>query len=531
MEEKRVVNCHYIGVVREVNDYLRYEEIDIPQEDILIGEIDAMKENDNRTLMDVQDRFITAYPPESVRSLVDGVGFYSPIGYYNYLYPKSYSAAYVNGAAYPQIMSYEDYKKRIKDKEDSLKNQYLLSEEAKNTLALLKNVSEADYKTRIAELEGKIEEELKEYINNLRKGFTYKPFIYAHNYKRKLSEIRNKSDVRMYSTDQIGWKDFEYKVNNDITVYIKTNFGYGSASYFFCNLKYKDINILPYSWLVKYYYVEMMDFIRYTRRYSPTRTSWNEVFDFAVLTANMAKHEPERFIKEWIVNEVEEMMKGMRLYMSKPDKEIEEFLKVERKPKLFAIHEIADYALRNVIRNCNDSDKEVYKAMPKEKIIAFKAEKITGCLLLLDNLRKLTEIASVIKPYIVEIEQMNIKLQPEIVMHMNNITVDIKQLNISLEEVINTLKPLEVLFNSHKEKIKLLRNKVNENRENRNKISELEAENMYKKDHSEYIELMNKIQPLTEKKKNLEREIELRTNFLKILTKCQKRIEQYLQAA
>lgn len=529
MEEKRVVNCHYIGVIREVNDYLRYEEIDIPQEDILIGEIDAMKENDNRTLMEVQERFITAYPPESV--LADGYGIYSPNGYYNYLYPASYSAAYVNGAAYPQIMSYEDYKKRIKDKEDSLRNQYLLSEEAKNTLALLKNVSENDYKTRVAELEGKIEEELKEYINNLRKGFNYKPFIYAHNYKIKLREIRNNSEVRMYSTDQIGWKDFEYKVNDDITVYIKTNFGYGSASYFFCNLKYKDINILPYSWLVKYYYVEMMDFVRYTRRYSPTRISWNEVFDFTVLTANMAKHEPEKFIKEWIVNEVEEMMKGMRLYMSKPDKELEEFMKVERKPQLFAIHEIADYALRNVIRNCNDSDKEVYKAMPKEKVIAFKAEKITGCLLLLDNLRKLTEIASVIKPYIVEIEQMNIKLQPEIVMHMNNITVDIKRLNISLDEVINALKPLEVLFNGHKKTIELLRKEMNENREDKDKISELEAENIYMKEHPEYIEMKDKIGLLKNQKNHLEREIERRKKFLEILMKCQKRINQYIQAA
>lgn len=526
---ERIVNRHYIGVVKEIDNHLKYEEIDIPQEDILIGEIDAMKENDNRTLMDIQQRFITEYPPECV--LADGYSIYSPNGYYNYLYPASYSAAYVNGAAYPQIMSYEDYKKRIKDKEDSLRNQHLLSEEAKNTLALLRNVSEADYNTRIAELEKKIEEELKEYINNLRKGFNYKPFIYAHNYKLKLREIRNNSEVRMYSTDQIGWKDFEYKVNDDITVYIKTNFGYGSASYFFCNLKYKDINILPYSWLVKYYYVEMMDFVRYTRRYSPTRISWNEVFDFTVLTANMAKHEPEKFIKEWIVNEIEEMMKGMRLYMSKPDKELEEFMKVERKPQLFAIHEIADYALRNVIRNCNDSDKEVYKAMPKEKVIAFKAEKLTGCLLLLDNLRKLTEIASVIKPYIVEIEQMNIKLQPEIVMHMNNITVDIKRLNISLDEVINALKPLEVLFNRHNKTIELMQEEMNDKRDDKDRISKLQAENMYEKEHPEYIELKNKIVKILEKKSEIEKEIILRENFYKILTKCKNRIVKYIIAA
>ena len=519
MEEKRIVNRHYIGVVREDNNYLRYEEIDIPQEDILIGEIEAMKENDNRTLIDVQQRFIMAYPPECVLA-----------GHYNYLYPKSYNAAYVNGAAYPQIISYDEYKKLIKDKEDSLRYKYLLSEEAKNTLALLKTVSVTDYNTRIAELEAKIEEELREYVINLRKGFNYKCFIYAHNYIIKLREIRNESDVRMYSTDQIGWKNFEYKVNDDITVYIKTNFGYGSASYFFCNLKYKDINILPYSWSVKYYYVEMMDFVRYTRRYSPTRISWNEVFDFTVLTANLAKHEPEKFIKEWIVNEVEEMMKGMRLYISRPDKELKEFLKVERKPNLFTIHEVAEYAFRNVIRNCNDSDIEEYKALPEEKVIAFKAEKITGCLLLLDNLRRLTEIASVIKPYIAEIEQMNIKLQPEIIMHMNNISADIERLTNSLDEVVNALKPLNVLFKRHKKTIKLMRKEMNEKRDDKDKISGLEAENMYEKEHPEYTELKNNIAKMTEKKETLEKEIERRMKFLKILTKCQKRIEQYIQA-
>ena len=46
---KRIANRHFIGVVREIDGYLVYEKDDIPQEDILIGEIEAMKENDNRT--------------------------------------------------------------------------------------------------------------------------------------------------------------------------------------------------------------------------------------------------------------------------------------------------------------------------------------------------------------------------------------------------------------------------------------------------------------------------------------------------
>ena len=523
MENKKpqkIVNRHYVGVVREVNGRLKYEEVDIPQENILIGEIEAMKENKNRTILDVQALFTESYPEENFKGK-----------HYDYLYPKSYSSAYVSGASYPHILTLEEYKKKLAEKEKWYRSEEYLTEcckEKDNLKLIKKNSTEEAYKAKVDEL---VKERMRDYKNSLREGFSYQDFIFAHRYTAKLRDIKNESNVKMYSTDQIGWKDFEYKVNDDITVYIKTNFGYGSASYFFCNLKYKDINILPYSWPVKYYYVEMMDFIRYTRRYSPRRISWDEVFDFTVETANMAKHEPEKFIKEWIVNEVEEMIKGMRLYMSSPDRELENFLNVKKRPKLFELHEVAEYALRDVIRNCNDRDREEYKALPKEKVIAFKAEKITGCLLLLDNLRKLTEIATIIIPYIAEIEEMNLKLLPEIERHMNNISVDIKQLNIRLDEVVKVLEPLKMQLERHKKEIERMRKKMNEGKKEKDKISEREAEKNYEEKHLEYIQLKSKIEKLTEKKEGLEKDIKRRENFLKILTKCKNRIAKYIKAA
>ena len=147
-------------------------------------------------------------------------------------------------------------------------------------LKKLKEESEEKFKDRIEEF---VTRKMREYVNSIRKGFQYQRFIFAHRYTEKLRDIKKESDVKMWSTDQIGWKEFEYVVNDDITVYIKSNFGYGSASYFFCNLKYKDINILPYTAIIKYYYVEMIDFVRFTRRYNTERSSWAQVFDFAVL--------------------------------------------------------------------------------------------------------------------------------------------------------------------------------------------------------------------------------------------------------
>ena len=344
---KRIANRHFIGVVREIDGYLVYEKDDIPQEDILIGEIEAMKENDNRTLLDVQSLFTEFYPEENFKGK-----------HYDYLFPKKYNDAYVSGASYPHILTVEEYENKLEEQEKWYRSEEYITgccKEKDELKYLKKNATEEEYNSKINEL---VKEKMKDYVNSLRRGFSYQNFIYAQRYTAKLREIKKESNVKMYSTDQIGWKDFEYKVNEDITAYIKTNFGYGVASYFFCNLKYKDINILPYSWPVKYFYVEMVDFVRYTRRYLPRRTSWSEVFDFTVTTANMAKHEPERFIKEWIVNEVEEMMKGLRLYMSSPDAELAEFLNAKRKASIYDIHEVAEYAFKDVIRNCGNRDRE-----------------------------------------------------------------------------------------------------------------------------------------------------------------------------
>ena len=517
---KRIANRHFIGVVREIDGYLVYEKDDIPQEDILIGEIEAMKENDNRTLLDVQSLFTEFYPEENFKGK-----------HYDYLFPKKYNDAYVSGASYPHILTVEEYENKLEEQEKWYRSEEYITgccKEKDELKYLKKNATEEEYNSKINEL---VKEKMKDYVNSLRRGFSYQNFIYAQRYTAKLREIKKESNVKMYSTDQIGWKDFEYKVNEDITAYIKTNFGYGVASYFFCNLKYKDINILPYSWPVKYFYVEMVDFVRYTRRYLPRRTSWSEVFDFTVTTANMAKHEPERFIKEWIVNEVEEMMKGLRLYMSSPDAELAEFLNAKRKASIYDIHEVAEYAFKDVIRNCGNRDREEYKAMPKEKVIAFKAEKITGSLLLLDNLKKLSEIASVIIPYIAEIEEMNMKLQPEIELHLKNISEDINKLNIKLDSVIKELEPLTTKLQYHKNKIDDLLEKTNKGRENKDKISKYEAEKSYEKKHPEYTVLKNRIEKLTEQKDALEKEITRRENFVKILTKCKKRIAKYIIAA
>lgn len=513
-ETGRIINRHYIGVVKEVQNRLKFIEVEIPQENILIEEIEAMKENDNRTLMDVQQLFTEFYPEEQLK-----------YKHYDYLYPNDYNAAYVSGVSYPKITTYEEYKTKLEEHDKWIRSEdYLFSCSGNGELKELKEKSEEKYREKVDEI---AREKMHIYVKNLRESFQCEKFIYAHRYTTKLKEIKSDSNVKMWSTDQIGWKEFEYVVNDDITVYIKSNFGYGSASYFFCNLKYKDINILPYTAVIKYYYVKMVDFIRHTRRYGIDRSSWAQVFDFAILTANMAKHEPEHFVKVWIINEVEEMMVGIRNIMNSPKEELEDYLKFKHDIEIGSYH---------IFRNCSTRDKKDYEVLPNEKVIAFKAEKITGCLFLLDNLRKLTEIAPVIVPYIEEIELMNLRIQPEIATYIESLTNDVNSLNSYLNDVITEMKSLEPALERHKKAIEDVRiemnKKANEGKEYPTiEYSTYEAEQKYRNSNSEYVKFKEKYDELNTRKGKLQKRIERRKRFLEILNKCMKRIAKYLNAA
>lgn len=510
-QSERIINRHYIGVVKEINGSLKYVEVDIPQDSILIEEIDAMKENENRTLMDVQQRFTASYPVEKYEGT-----------HYNYLYPRKYGDAFVSGVSYPEIATYEDYKEDLAKYEHEIRDKYIKNNaKIKDELEKLKEESEEKCKDRIEEI---VTQMMTDYIANRRKHFNYKRFLYAENYTAKLDEIKQDSRVRMYSTDQIGWKEFEYNANDDITVYIKSNFGYGNSSYFFCNLKYKDINILPYTAIIKYYYVQMVDFVRHTRRYATRRESWNEVFDFAISAGNMAKHEPERFVKEWIVNEVDEMMVGVRSIMSSPKKELERYLSIQ--------HTI-DIGSYRLFRNCTTQDITEYEVLPQEKVMAFKAEKITGCLFLLDNLKSLTEIAPIIIPYIEEIESMNLQLQPEIEQHMKNVSLDIKNDFKELNIVSKEIEPLEKRFLQHCDIIEKIKNEMNtissKLMDDTQRV--LLAEKEYIRLNPDYLVIKKIYFELVKKKKIIERRILGRRNFFDILYECNERIAKYIIAA
>ena len=101
--KSRIINKDFIGVLRKMGELLYYSEVDIPQEDALIEEIDNMMDDDSLTLLDIQEKFASVYPIENHPR------------YYSYLYPRSYTYATYGGTLYPKLLTADEYNDAVRN--------------------------------------------------------------------------------------------------------------------------------------------------------------------------------------------------------------------------------------------------------------------------------------------------------------------------------------------------------------------------------------------------------------------------------
>jgi len=512
------INKDFIGVIREKSDgFVEYDEIPIIQDDILIAEIEAMKDNENRSLLDLQSKFTEHYPCNIYHNKS-----------YDYLYPSGYYSSYLDLTRYPHIMSSEEYWDVVNNEEKRLHTEYLDNDRKRESLECLRLRNPEEYEQEIKRLNRIIQEKLNDFCKRKKSNFSYKQFIYAHNYTNKLNEIKVSEDIKMYSTDQLGWSFFTYSIDKDLTIHVQTNFGYGRSSYFFCNLNYKDIQILPYTCIIRYFKVHWTDFIRYTRKYSVSRDSWKDVFRFVEDAANFAKRNQDEFIRVWIVNEIEEMMKGVKAIMQSPKESLEKFINAYTEESEYE----TSVGLHQLVSNCYGNDVKEYMILPQEKIMAYKTEKITGCLKLLDNLKQLQQITNVADECIKEIEKYNYELYPEIIQHINYATREIKRLEKRLDKKKDELLELQgiikKLSNKRDKYIDRIRNrKVKQGKP----FSYSDAEKEFHKKYPEYKKSLRKEVKLKNKINEIEEIIWLRNNFKDLLTDCAAIVEEYINVA
>ncbi|MCQ2245105.1 MAG: hypothetical protein MJZ32_12715 [Bacteroidaceae bacterium] len=486
----KYINNDYIGVVRQkLNDkFLDYVQVYINKRFSELSSIlDDMKENDNRNVFDLQTAFTRIIPQNG-----------SP-KYFNFCLPRSYKSSYIGAIYYPEILKYDEYQKQIKEyreiQEKSVKSSFEYMCDPEGAMRDLKN-------------------RVHNFIHNFKIKFhdAAIKYINAYQYYLTLENLQRENINKMFSSENIGWTVYNYPINKDLTFTVRSNFGYGSSSYFYVNLKYKGIDILPYSDVVKYYYANMQDFVRYTRLYEPDRSSWDIALSFVVDTSNEAIANKEEFIKKWIMNEVEEMVSGLNRLETNPTAYYKSIIDIKREKQ-------------NLIcfRNVLPEEINEYKVYPNESVVAYQAEKISGALLLLEKLSKLTTIYPDVTKTIVRIKDMNQGLLPKFRSTKKEIEIELEK----RREVVNKLeKEVEQLNESikpHEEAIK----KLFEIAKKENPAT-FDIRRNYESKNPDYAMTKKKIDDIRRNIDEKKMDIRKRNNFANRLSECINRIVQYV---
>ncbi len=488
--ENQVINKDYIGVVLENdNGLLEYSQISIDRNPIEKQVLAII--NSNVCISLLQILFKSKFPDaESI----------------DYIYPYDYDLPWIDKAKIPDYYDFPDmYFYAVKPLR-------LLFDECGEEFLKIFRKKAGDFK--------KLEDLFTCNLYKKCQKDNYLRYIYASDYAKKIAEIKQNDNIKIYSTDTLGHSTFKYVINEDITIFVSTNFGYGSSAYFVCRLKYKNVIILPYTTVVNYYLVNWTDLLKCTRDYAPSRDSWFQLFEYVVHISNLIKTDLDAFKKE-ILNDVKTMVEGLEETFNSPETCLQRFLNVKKED--FDLSRRDSFRIVNII---SEKGKDQFKVYPKEKVLVFKVAKITGCLELLNNLRKLKEFIPEIGKYRQRIKELNTLIAPEISAAIANLNVSIESMEKDLQIMSEQFDVL--LKEIHQKDLMLNKHVLKEFDEYKSFICTkfLNKDYDYFKNHR--VPILQENFDLYSNIRSLEIKLEYRKQFLESWEKGKSRIEQYL---
>lgn len=310
-------------------------------------------------------------------------------------------------------------------------------------------------------------------------------YIYSYDYNEalKLNYIEDKYHI--FSSEIHGRFTYETNITEHFKIFTKTNFCFGRSSYFHIIVKYKDIELLPYSEWINYYYAGYNSIMRYTRSYLCDRNSWTYAMEFIVRYVNEAIHDVDYFVRNEVMSEVNSLVDGLEKIFKLNESVFRNILDIKH---------IDDDDVRYIgissARHANDGERAFYKIKPSECAMIFRMEKISGALHFLQSLHKLSDIYTDVQVAINRIIELNKAIYPEIIKAIPPIKQEIRDLQYKL-------KSIERIYdNKHKRYVyldnilNLIINKESDSTQKEN------IETEFKKQHPDYSMLEQQVQKL-----------------------------------
>ena len=313
-------------------------------------------------------------------------------------------------------LCYKEYANEILDSDERLRNVLSVNDfcwDLSGTYQDLENASRLSYgyadNLSKEDLGKEVLVDKKHLINTLRD----RDLGYAMELAYKIAE--DDSHIVTMSHRRHGWAYPSFSLIKDLEVQFLTNFGYGSKSYFCTKLRFKDIDIVPFSEWIRYrdsYYNEILF---YSQDYSISNHSWQSAMEYVRDAINLCVENEAGFVEKYITSECEWLVNGLKDIVA------------ERK-------------------DVNDFDKKIYR-------MDYKGIKISGALNFIKSIKEYESVISV-KKFIDDIEQLNNEILPALFQELGQINYDLHLAEINLTEhapKYNKMKekflPLERLHN------------------------------------------------------------------------------------
>ena len=192
----------------------------------------------------------------------------------------------------------------------------------------------------------------------------------------------NDSSIVAISHRKLGWAYPSFNLTKNLDVQFLTNFGYGNKSYFCIKLRFKNIDIIPFSEWVRYSDSRYDELLSYSQDYHVKNSSWKGAMAYTRSAVNLCVEDESKFIEKYITSECEWLVNGLKDIVA------------ERKAM-------------------NDFDE-------KRDRIEYKGMKISGALNFIKSIKEFDSEISV-KKFIKDIEQLNKDMLPILLQELGQI--------------------------------------------------------------------------------------------------------------
>lgn len=318
----------------------------------------------------------------------------------------------------------------------------------------------------------------------------------ALNYELTLSKLREIRNVVAYSSDQKGWSNFNFiKINKDLDIRIKTNFCYGQSSYFIVTLVYKNVFIVPYSFLIGYYNARSIDIIKGTKQFPRKRSSWETALKYAIDCANLAKTNPTQFVNDYVLSEIKGLIVGLEKMIDNPESFI---------PKL------RENSIDDEINLChvNNLNLEKMLILDDELTRTIVAIKVTDALEFISSLETLSADFSYLTEYINKLYSYNLKIKEDILLLKDKVEVSLPIYKKEYSKIQSKVNKITKDIEPHKNCIRTLTRNLSY------KFAKNQIIDEYIEDHPDYKKLLKKEKSILEEFKSVENKLFRREFFL-----------------